>query len=155
MFRRGLVKMFGPVSISNEYTSQSKELMMAFLERHRLERTLAERVSPRTPPVRKPLGAFTERETARLTSDLPEVERMIDEIERGQRAVPVLLRHYLRLNAHLLGFNLDRDFGDAIDALMIVDLRDIDERIVRHYAGDAGVALVAALRARRDTLSAR
>jgi hypothetical protein len=67
----------------------------------------------------------------------------------------VLLRHYLRLNAHLLGFNLDRDFGDAIDALMIVDLRDIDERIVRHYAGDAGVALVAALRARRDTLSAR
>ena len=155
MFRRGLVKMFGPVSISNEYTSQSKELMMAFLERHRLERTLAERVSPRTPPVRKPLGAFTERETSRLTSDLPEVERMIDEIERGQRAVPVLLRHYLRLNAHLLGFNLDRDFGDAIDALMIVDLRDIDERIVRHYAGDAGVALVAALRARRDALSAR
>ncbi len=122
---------------------------MEFLERTRIERSLAERVSPRNPPARKPIGGFTDRETARLTRDLPEVERMIDEIERGQRAVPVLLRHYLRLNAHLLGFNVDQDFGDAIDALMIVDLRDIDERIVRHYAGDAGVALVAAWRARR------
>ena len=149
MFRRGLLKMFGPVSISNEYSSQSKELMMEFLERTRIERSLAERVSPRNPPARKPIAGFTDRETARLTRDLPEVERMIDEIERGQRAVPVLLRHYLRLNAHLLGFNVDQDFGDAIDALMIVDLRDIDERIVRHYAGDAGVALVAAWRARR------
>ena len=149
MFRRGLMRMFGPVSISNEYASQSKELMMEFLERHRLDRELSGRVSARNPPARRAVGGFTEREASRLTRDLPEVERMIEEIERGQRAVPVLLRHYLRLNAHVLGFNVDQDFGDAIDALMIVDLRDIDDRIIRHYAGDAGTALVAAWRAMR------
>jgi putative hemolysin len=47
----------------------------------------------------------------------------------------VLLRHYLRLNARLLAFNLDRDFGDVVDALMLVDMRQIDERIVRYYLG--------------------
>jgi hypothetical protein len=52
------------------------------------------------------------------------------------------------LNARLLAFNVDEDFGDVVDALMIVDLLQIDERIVRHYVGDEGPAM---LRARFNT----
>jgi putative hemolysin len=153
MFRHGLPRMFGPVSISNDYASQSKELLMEFLERHRLAAPLAKGVSPRNPPVRRRIDGWTHAETERATRDLGEVERMIDDIERGERAVPVLLRHYLRLNARLLAFNVDHDFGEVVDALMLVDIRDIDERIVRHYGGDAAVATVAAWRA--AALSAR
>lgn len=155
MLRRGLCRMFGPVSISNDYTSQSKELLMAFLERHRLDGALASCVSPRNPPARRPIAGLADRESAILTRDLPELERLIDEIERGRRAVPVLMRHYLRLNARLLSFNVDADFGDSIDALMVVDLREIDPRIVRHYAGEEGAAVVDAWRARGSPLSAR
>jgi putative hemolysin len=90
------------------------------------------------------VAAWTDREKATATSDLVHLERLVDEIERGKRAVPVLLRHYLRLNAKLLAFNVDPDFGDVVDALMLVDLRQIDERIIRYYVGDDGLAIVRA-----------
>jgi putative hemolysin len=144
MLRRGLSRMFGPVSISNDYDSMSKELIMEFLERHRLAAPFTRMVTPRNPPKRQGVAAWTERETAQATSDLVHLERLVDEVERGKRAVPVLLRHYLRLNAKLLAFNVDPDFGDVVDALMLVDLRQIDDRIIRYYLGEEGVALVRA-----------
>jgi putative hemolysin len=144
MVRGGHRRLFGPVSISNDYSSMSKELIMEFLERHRLATPFAPMVRPRNPPERRSIPSWTARERAVATSGLGEVERLIDEIERGQRAVPVLLRQYLRLNARLLAFNVDPDFGEVIDALMLVDLAQIDDRILRHYAGYDGLAAVRA-----------
>jgi hypothetical protein len=115
---------------------------MEFLERHRLAAPFTRMVTPRNPPKRQGVAGWTERETAQATSDLAHLERLVDEVERGKRAVPVLLRHYLRLNAKLLAFNVDPDFGDVVDALMLVDLRQIDDRIIRYYVGDEGLALV-------------
>ncbi len=142
MFTRGYQQMFGPVSISKEYNSMSKELIMEFLERHRLAKPFAPLVRPKHPPARLPIEAWSDVERNVATSDLTNVDRLVDEIERGQRAIPVLLRQYLRLNARLLAFNVDPDFGDVVDALMIVDLLQIDERIVRHYVGDEGPAIL-------------
>jgi putative hemolysin len=144
MFTRGYQQMFGPVSISNDYTSMSKELIMEFLERHRLAKPFAPLVRPKHPPERRPIEAWSESERTLATADLTNVDRLVDEIERGKRAIPVLLRQYLRLNARLLAFNVDEDFGDVVDALMIVDLLQIDERIVRHYVGDEGPAMLRA-----------
>lgn len=142
MLTNGHRRLFGPVSISNDYTSMSKELIMEFLEQHRMSAPFARLVTPRHPPARRSVANWTERERAEALSDISHVERLIDEIERGARAVPVLLRQYLRLNARLLALNVDPDFGDVIDALMLVDLKQVDERIIRHYGGDEAVALV-------------
>jgi hypothetical protein len=49
--------------------------------------------------------------------------------------MPVLLRQYLRLNARLLAFNADPDFGSALDALMMVDLVTVDRTILNRYFG--------------------
>jgi hypothetical protein len=48
------------------------------------------------------------------------------------------LRHYLRLGASLLSFNLDEDFGNCIDGLIIVDLRATDPRLLKRYMGFSG-----------------
>ena len=144
MFTRGYRRMFGPVSISNDYDSMSKELIMEFLERHRLAKPFAPLVKPKSPPERRRIAEWTEQEIEVATAGLQQVDRLVDEIERGRRAIPVLLRKYLRLNASLLAFNVDPDFGDVVDALMMVDLAQIDERIVRHYVGDDGPAMLRA-----------
>lgn len=144
MVMNGFRVMFGPVSISNDYNSMSKELIMEFLERHRLAKPFAPLITPRHPPMRRGIAAWSDRERAAATGHLADVERLVEEIERGQRAVPVLLRHYLRLNARLLAFNVDPDFGDVLDALMLVDITQIDERIIRHYAGDEAIAVLRA-----------
>ncbi len=144
MFTRGLRRMFGAVSISNDYTSMSKELIIEFLTRHRLSSPFSKLVAARNPPARSKLPCWTDRETEQATADLVHVERLIEEIERGERAVPVLLRQYLRLNAKLLSLNVDHNFADALDALMLVDIAQIDDRILRHYAGDDGLAMLRA-----------
>ncbi len=137
MARGGHRRLFGPVSISNDYTSMSRELIMEFLERHRLSTPFAPLVRPRNPPARGPVAGWTAREREAATGDLARLDRLVEEIERGERAVPVLLRQYLRLNARLLAFNVDPDFGDVVDALMLVDIAQIDRRILRYYLGEA------------------
>jgi len=140
MLRGGHRRMLGPVSISNDYHAVSKELIMGFLERHRLSTPLVGMIEPHHPPARRAIPSWTERERAHATAEFANLERLVEEVERGERGVPVMLRQYLRLNARLLAFNVDHDFGEVIDALMLVDLAQIDRRILRHYVGDEGVA---------------
>jgi hypothetical protein len=52
---------------------------------------------------------------------------------RCAKGVPVLLRQYLKLGARFFSFNVDTAFGDAIDALMYVDLAQTD--ILDRYMG--------------------
>jgi hypothetical protein len=40
-----------------------------------------------------------------------------------------------RLNARVLAFNVDPAFGDALDALMTVDLTEVDRRLLDRYFG--------------------
>jgi hypothetical protein len=48
-----------------------------------------------------------------------------------------LLRQYLRLNARLLGFNVDPAFGDALDALMMVHVDRLPPSVRDRYLGFA------------------
>jgi hypothetical protein len=59
----------------------------------------------------------------------------VAQAEAGSKGVPILLRQYLKLNARLLGFNVDPNFGDALDALMMVDLAEVDRAILNRYFG--------------------
>ena len=52
----------------------------------------------------------------------------------------MLLRHYLKLNATILSFNVDKDFCDVIDGLIVVDLMRTDRRILRRFMGDEALA---------------
>ena len=55
----------------------------------------------------------------------------------------------LRLNARVLGFNVDPAFGDALDALLTVDLLEIDPAILARYLGKPGAAAFTAFHQRR------
>ena len=59
----------------------------------------------------------------------------MSQLEPDQKGVPVLLRQYLKLGGKLLGFNLDTQFGDAIDGLIMVDLLRTDLKTLQKYMG--------------------
>ncbi|MDG2167666.1 MAG: hypothetical protein P8L44_07040 [Opitutales bacterium] len=61
---------------------------------------------------------------------------MIAEIEHDGKSIPELLRHYLKLNAQLLSFNVDKEFSDVLDGLVLVDLKTTDSRMVSRYMGN-------------------
>jgi putative hemolysin len=130
-------RLFGCVSISSRYSDTSQMLLRAFLEQHHRHDALADLVDATRPPQ---AGSLPARHTA-VPASMAEIEELVREAEHHARGVPVLLRHYVKLNARLLGFNVDPAFGDALDALMMVDLADVDARILRPYFGRDAAAL--------------
>ena len=132
--------MFGPVSISDEYQSMSKKLMMAFLSRYRAVGAFAESVRPRNPPDTRPFVDWDPEHTRAVVRNMDDVERLVREIEAGGRSVPVLLRQYLNLNAKVIAFNVDPDFGNVVDALIYMDLRIMPPRLLDFYFTKEGAA---------------
>ncbi len=121
--------LFGPVSISPAYSASSHRMLMAFLRQHHLDRELTSLVDA-VHPCSLPPGPV-------LVSDIP---HSIDEANRVMtavdgRGVPILLQQYLKLNARLLGFNVDPAFSGALDALMMVDLARVEPHILGRYLG--------------------
>jgi putative hemolysin len=132
-------RLFGPVTISHDYSSVSKHLLMAFLEATRRLPDLARLVVPRNPP--PPARRRDEGVVAGRTAiDLDDADALVADIEADGRGLPVLLRQYLKLNARLLGWNVDRRFGRALDGLMLVDLVDVPRPLLARYLGKDGAA---------------
>lgn len=130
-------RLFGPVSISNDYTSTTKELLIAFLTMNRFSFDLSKLIRPRNPPRKRSSGHYNAAKTGAAVRDINQVNELIREVEAGQRTMPVLLRQYLKLNGKLLAFNVDPDFGDVLDGLMLIDLLTVDRGILQRYMGKA------------------
>jgi len=126
--------LFGPVSVSARYSDSSHNLLKAFLEQNHLHVDLARLVEAVNP------GRAVVNSTQAVPASIDAVDRLVAAAESDGKGVPVLLRQYLKLNARLLGFNVDPRFGDALDALMMVDLRIVDAAILNRYLGRAEAA---------------
>ncbi|CSA70766.1 Putative hemolysin [Vibrio cholerae] len=73
-----------------------------------------------------------------LTSlaDLQLLSRVIARIDEG-KGIPVLLRQYLGLNGKLVSFNVDPAFNNALDGLIVVDLRNVPTKTLARYMGQS------------------
>jgi putative hemolysin len=69
--------------------------------------------------------------------DLEDLSDCVADLEPTRTGVPVLLRQYLKLGGKLLGFNVDPEFSDALDGLIVVDLTKTEPRLVERYLGKA------------------
>jgi putative hemolysin len=132
--------LFGPVSINNEYQTFSQQMIVTFLKANSYLPALGRLVKPKHAPRLRPPRGWDLRATSRVVTDIKEVSALISEIEADNKGVPILLKQYLRLDAKLLAFNVDPDFGYVLDGLMLVDLTRTDRRILDHFMGkqDAG-----------------
>jgi hypothetical protein len=65
---------------------------------------------------------------------------VVERIESDNKGVPVLLRQYLKLGGRLLGFSADEQFNNALDGLIMVDLRASEPRVLARYMGEEGAA---------------
>ncbi|HUL92384.1 MAG TPA: GNAT family N-acyltransferase [Burkholderiales bacterium] len=131
--------LFGPVSISNSYEPLSRRLIVDYLKANSIETALARHVKPRRP---FRAGRPANRDGAEVSGlvGIEELSRAIERIEPDHKGVPILLKHYLKLGGRLLGFNTDDQFGDALDGLIMVDLRNSDPRMLARYMGEEGAA---------------
>lgn len=131
--------LFGPVSISNDYSPASQQLLISFLKMNNFLPEMAKLVKPKTPPKHKHLKVAGSKETSLVVNDLKEVSELISNIEKDCKGVPILIKQYLKLGGKLLGFNRDHDFGSVVDGLILVDLTQTDPGVLMRYMGKDGL----------------
>jgi len=123
--------LFGPVSISRDYHNVSKDLMVRFLTKTQMHARLSPYVTPRRPYRTSRFRLLKSAAVESAFRDIEDVSFLISEIEKDGKGVPVLLKHYLKLNGKLLSFSVDEGFSGVVDGLLMVDLRDTDTRLLR------------------------
>jgi putative hemolysin len=131
--------LFGPVSISNGYTAASRHLMVKFLSAYRQSPELTPLVKARNPFRQRP-SKLTDELIGATVWDVEELSALIADVEIDRKGVPVLLKQYLKLGGKLVAFHVDRRFADALDGLIVVDLRKTDARVLHRYMGKDGAA---------------
>ena len=127
--------LFGPVSISNTYSSVSRQLMVAFLKLHSHLPDLSSLVKARIPFCLQSLFSSPVANAHVAAGDVDGVSDFISEIESDHKGLPILIKHYLKLGGRMLEFNQDPKFSDVVDALIYVDLRKTDRRALERYMG--------------------
>ncbi|MHB9001032.1 MAG: lysophospholipid acyltransferase family protein, partial [Thermoanaerobaculia bacterium] len=84
-------------------------------------------------------------------TDFDDLQDVLQEIENGRRGVPVLLRQYLNIGARVAGMNVDREFSDVLDALVVVDLRTAAAKTLARYLTPEGASAFLAHHAMRSS----
>ncbi|ANQ50574.1 lysophospholipid acyltransferase family protein [Flammeovirga sp. MY04] len=122
--------MFGPVSISNDYSNAAKEAIIYYSYKHLYDHDIAQFVKPRKrykmgDQIKKYIDNLIQKEDIAID----ELDKLVMDIEPKRFKVPVLIRQYIRLNGRMIGFNIDPKFNHCLDGLIIVNVDNIPEKI--------------------------
>ena len=104
--------LFGPVSISREYNTVSRDLMVSYLEARCGHQDLAALVEPRRKLRSRRLRAC---DTACSAPCFPASTSFPkwSPIEADGKGIPVLVRQYLKVGGEMLAFNVDAGFSST------------------------------------------
>lgn len=120
--------LIGPVSISKYYSLTCKSMIVEFVKRHYFNEDIAPYFQPRTPFI--PQLEHT-ASLQNMGPELKDLEKFMATIEPTHIKVPVLFKQYTKLNARFISFNLDPNFSDALDGLMLLDLQKLPAEVIR------------------------
>ena len=122
--------MFGPVSISNNFSKLSKNLIIEFIKNNCYDHEMAKYVVPKQ-KFNVKLSAVDSDILLSNNNSIKSLDALISEIEIDHNKVPVLLRQYIQLNAKLIGFNVDPKFNDSLDGFLVLDIQKIPEETIK------------------------
>jgi putative hemolysin len=124
----------GPVSISNDYSDVSKILIQRYIRKNHFDYYYGKFVNP-VHPISPKKFRFVKSYLKDINS-LELLDKLIIDLENKQRGLPVLVKRYLQLNAKILAFNIDVDFNDCLDGLILLDLKNVPEKTLLMLSKD-------------------
>jgi putative hemolysin len=138
--------LFGAVSVSSEYKALSRTLIVNFLSGH-VSNDAARWIQPRLPFHRGVLTPKHIKQLGRLLPTMDELSSAIQDLEADRKGLPILVQQYLKVGGELLGFNVDPRFSNALDVLLMADLRTASRPMLDRCLGKASAD---AFRARHE-----
>lgn len=128
--------LIGPVSISDDYSKTSKELIIKFIMSHHFDWQNARHISPRKSYKFKSQDPNMNVIMENL-DDINKLDRFIGDVDQLNTGLPVLLKKYIKLNAKIVGFNVDPKFNNCLDGLILLDVYDVPKNTIESLSKEA------------------
>lgn len=116
--------LFGPVSISNNFSKLSKSIIVDYITKNHFDYELASYIKPKN-KFKADLTGIDTNLLVESSDSLKDLDGLIGDIENSHIKIPVLLRQYMNLNAKIICFNIDPKFSDCLDGFLVVDAHKI------------------------------
>ena len=126
----GMEYTLGPASISNSIPYFYKSLIVHFMLKNCSALDAASMVKPGHPFQPDFLRVNPDSLLAPCHS-LDDLDRLILALSDGKYRLPVLLRKYVSFGARVVGFNVDPDFSNSLDAFVLQWVHDMPENSFR------------------------
>jgi len=126
--------LFGPVSMSNSYPDGAKQLIIGFYKQQfSSDLNLAEARNPFV--VTKKVQKLTEKS---MSEDYKISYKLLNaDLKKLGVKVPTLYKQYAEVcndqGCHFIDFNVDADFGDCIDSLIMIEIDKITDKKKQRY----------------------
>lgn len=133
---------FGSVGVSqgDEYAPASRTLIIDLLRSQFSDSKLSVQVQSQSPFEGVRLNGITPQEMSDLLQDVEDVSTLVTSLEPDGKGVPILIKHYIRMNAKLLNFGVWKNHSDAVVGFMVADVTTADAKMIRRYMGEEGFA---------------
>lgn len=129
--------LMGPVSVSDDYSKTSKEMIIKFIMAHHFDRQLARSISPRNSYKFKTVDQNLNVIMQSMDDDINSLDKLIGDVDEMNSGLPVLLKKYIKLNAKIIGFNVDPKFNNCLDGLIVLDLCDVPPNTIETLSKEA------------------
>ena len=120
----------GPVSISNNYSKISKELIIKFILANHFDWQVAKMVRPRNSYKFRTENPDLKVLMDTMEKDINRLDKIIGDVDAFNSGLPVLIKKYIKLNARIAGFNVDPLFNNCLDGLIVLDIFDVPKNII-------------------------
>lgn len=129
--------LMGPVSVSDDYSTTSKEMIIKFIMAHHFDFKLAKSITPRNS-----YKFITDDQNLNvimqsMDDDINSLDKLIGDVDELNSGLPILLKKYIKLNAKIIGFNVDPKFNNCLDGLIALDLCDVPQNTIESLSKEA------------------
>jgi putative hemolysin len=123
--RKDIHYLIGQTSLPNNYHRYSKQLITSFLWKHFSEPEWGKLFVP-FHPLRIFKNRLIEEWVARShADDIKRLDKIIECVEPNGAKIPMLFRRYIEQKARCVAINVDPEFQNAIDLLMVTKVSDL------------------------------
>jgi putative hemolysin len=131
--------LFGPVSVSPQFSDTGKFLIMTALQLHHMDADLKQLVRPRNAPrqLAHQTSQQSELRLIEISAGLADPTRLSKFLQRTEHGLklPMLIKHYIELKGRFAGFSVDEAFNGTLDGLVFVRVEDISSRMRGRLTG--------------------
>lgn len=116
----------GPVSISSWYPKLYQSIIHKYIMDHHATTKYRDCVHSKNPFI--PEFGLVNPDVLLKDIQTPEqLDRLLTRMSNRQYRLPSLVKRYLKLNAKVVIFNIDKEFNDSLDGFIVCDVQEISK----------------------------